>query len=118
MHEFSICQSLVSTMLEAAGRAEPPAQRILKTRVVIGALRQVIPESLMTAYDVLTKETLAEGSLLEIVSVPIKGRCRTCGWDGELSKSLLRCSSCGSSDMELEGGKELFLESVEIEHDD
>ena len=118
MHEFSICESLVDALLAEMRRIEPPPRRLVRTRVVVGGLRQIVPGYLREAYDLLTKETAAEGSTLEIRSVPIIGKCRGCGWQGDLKEAVFECGKCGSNDMEMVGGTELYLESMEVEQED
>ncbi|MBN1270153.1 MAG: hydrogenase maturation nickel metallochaperone HypA [Kiritimatiellae bacterium] len=118
MHEFSICESLVDAVLAEMRRIEPPPRRLVKSRVVVGGLRQIVPDYLREAYGILTKETPAEGSDLEIRSVPILGKCRACGWQGELQEAVFECPKCGSLDVEMVGGTELYLESMEVEQEE
>jgi hydrogenase nickel incorporation protein HypA/HybF len=118
MHEFSICQSLVDGLLAEMARIDPPPTKLVKTRVVVGGLRQIVPEYLREAYQVLTKETPAEGSVLEVRSTPIVGKCLDCGWEGELEEPFFVCGGCDSCRGEIVGGKELYLESLEVEQDE
>ena len=60
MHELSVCQGLVDVVMSEAEAADPPARRITKTTVVVGALRQIVPEHLRSAYETLTEGTIAE----------------------------------------------------------
>lgn len=116
MHELSICEGLLKTALAELGRQDPGA-RLLKVRVAVGALRQVVPESLTFAYEALSAGTRAEGSTLEIVQVPITARCRKCAWEGKIEGRLFYCGACRAPDVELLTGKELYLESMEIDRD-
>ena len=118
MHEFAICQSIVEAALCEVEKLDPPPRKLLNVRVVTGALRQIIPEYLAFAYETLTKDTFAEGSTIEVVQVPAAARCRSCGWQGQTGEDIFRCTECGSTDLEIEGGKELYLESIEVEQDD
>lgn len=118
MHEFAICESLVEALLAEMGKLRPPPRRLVKARVVVGVLRQVVPEYLREAYALLTHDTAAAGSALEIRVQPLVGRCRSCGWEGGLSPSDILCASCGKGDLEIVAGRELYLESLEVEFAD
>ncbi|MCI5223011.1 MAG: hydrogenase maturation nickel metallochaperone HypA [Candidatus Electrothrix sp. AR4] len=119
MHEFSICHTLVEKLLEEADKLTPPPVRVIKIRVVCGRLRQIVPEYLETAYEALTKDTIAEQSVLEIREIPIVGRCAACGWKGELAVDYdFACPACTAPIPEVISGQELYLETIEIEQDD
>ena len=117
MHEFSIGQSLVEAVVDEIGRMKAPPRRVLKVRVVAGALRQIVPEYLTFAYEELSKGTSAEGSVVEFVSAPVICTCPACGWHGERHDDMFRCGQCGSTELELTGGTELYLESIEVDDD-
>jgi hydrogenase nickel incorporation protein HypA/HybF len=114
MHEYSICRYLVDMVEEVTADRSPPP-RIVTVHVAVGRLRQVIPDFLQTAYGFLTRETIAEGSALEIREVPVTVRCRSCGWEGEVEGVLAICGACQSVDLEHLTGDELILERIEIE---
>ena len=57
MHEFSIGQRIVDAVQDELGRLDPPAVRLCKTRVVVGALHQIVPDQLMSAYQLLSEGT-------------------------------------------------------------
>jgi len=115
MHELSICQSLVGAVIEELGRARPAPGRLVAARIVVGALHQVVPENMTFAYEILTRDTMAAGSRLDIRWVPVSAKCHSCGWSGGIEVPLFLCASCNSGDLELLTGRELFLENLEIE---
>jgi hydrogenase nickel incorporation protein HypA/HybF len=118
MHEFSICHALVEKVLAEAARLEPPALRVCKTGVACGSLRQIVPDYLQTAYEALTKGTIAEGSVLEIREILAAGRCGACGWQGALANNVFACPACAAPIADLSAGQELYLETIELEQDD
>lgn len=117
MHEFSIGQSLVETVLSEWKRADPTPRRLIRVTVVVGALRQIVPEYLAFAYEEFSKGTIAEGSTLETRCAPVKYACAACGWRGERNDEIFRCERCGSTDVEVTGGTELYLEGMEVVDD-
>lgn len=118
MHEFSLCQSIVETVIAELEDHKHQKHRLLKTHIVVGNLRQIVPEYLQFAYETLTKNTLAQDSKLEIKNMPITGICKKCGLESELDIHNYNCKKCGSSELELTGGKELYLESLEVDEDE
>lgn len=115
MHEFSICERIVEAVLGELSRLRPAPKRLCKVRVVVGRLHQIVPDYLTFAYDLLTRDTAAEGSEMEFVHAPVVGKCRNCGWSGDIELPIFRCGDCGVLDVELVGGKELYLEHLEVE---
>jgi hydrogenase nickel incorporation protein HypA/HybF len=118
MHEFSICRNIVETVLAELDKQKQRFARLKTTRIIAGALRQIVPENLRFAYEVLTKDTKAEGSTLEIEIRPVTGTCSACGWQGEVERSGFFCAVCRAPIRIITGGKELFLDSLEIDEDE
>jgi hydrogenase nickel incorporation protein HypA/HybF len=118
MHEFSICQEIVTSVLAEMEKVGAPC-RLIKTTVLAGKLRQIVPEYLTFAYETLTKDTVAEGSTLEVEVVPIIIHCQQCGWSGEVEgEYFFYCVACKSNKVEVKSGKELYLKSLEVEKDE
>jgi len=115
MHEFSICQTLVAAVLKELGKLKNRKIRLNKARVSAGQYHRIVPASLKFAYKILTKDTPAEGSSLLIKSIPIKLKCKQCGWKGSTRAICFVCRKCGGVDLDIIGGKELYLESIEVE---
>lgn len=118
MHEFSLCRGIVSAVVEEMGRLDPSPARLVRVRVEMGRLHQVIPEYLGSAWELLTRETVAEGGEMELVVLPIVGECRDCAWTGEIEPPIFLCPACGSSEVEVSGGDELRLTGMEVEVED
>ena len=115
MHEFSICQTLVTAVLKELGKVKGKQIRLKKARVTAGQYHRLVSASLKQAYEILTKDTPAEGSALLIKTMPIKLKCNECGWQGLARDICFRCRKCGGVDLEIIGGKEFYLESIEVE---
>ena len=117
MHEFSICERIVEAVLGELADLQRPSARLCNARVVVGGLHQIVPDYLSFAYDVLTRDTAAEGSALQIRVTPVVARCRTCDWEGEIDLPIFRCAACQSLNLDMLRGKELYLEHLEVEDD-
>ena len=121
MHELSLAQSMVETV-EATlrsqgigvGEAKPP--RILALKLLIGALAGVHEESLSFCYELATAGTLLEGSKLVVVQLPIIAWCPGCQAEIELpSLQNFHCPTCASALSDIRQGRELEIDSVEVE---
>ena len=108
MHELSVASAVVDTALRHAEE-----RRVLVVTLRVGELRQVIPDSLAFYWDIVTRDTLAEGARLDQVVIPARMRCGECAgeWEPEL---MFRCPSCGGAG-EVLAGDELEVDSIEVE---
>jgi hydrogenase nickel incorporation protein HypA/HybF len=112
VHELSLSGAIVDTALKhAAGR------RVTVVSLTVGALRQVVPESLEFYFEIVARGTLCEGARLEQTLVPARAHCGTCGREWELELLQFRCPGCGSSPAEVVSGEELEVESIEVEEE-
>jgi len=116
MHEFSIAQTIVQSVLAELKKVQPA--RLVRARIVAGHLHQIVPDSLAQAYKILTKETPAAGSRLSIRRAPVMAECHQCHWCGKIKGAMFTCGKCNAGDIEVTGGRELYLDSIEVEKDD
>jgi hydrogenase nickel incorporation protein HypA/HybF len=114
MHELSIVASVVDTVTESA--AAYPGARVLEVRLRVGALASVLVDSLEFCWGIATEGTGIEGARLVVHTVPVVVWCAPCGKASELDGvQSFRCPLCGEASMDLRQGRELEIESIEIE---
>jgi hydrogenase nickel incorporation protein HypA/HybF len=118
MHEFSICQSMVNIALAELKKLGKPKSRLLKMHIVIGKLHAIIDDNLRTAYEVLTRNTQAQGSELKLKTVPIIAECQDCGYHSKIRDSLFFCKRCKSVKLGIIKGRELYIEKLEVAYDE
>ena len=82
--------------------------------VRIGYLRQVVPDSLLFSWQVLTESTGARRHRADVEHVPAVVHCRACGADTTLDWPVLACATCESHDVTLRSGDELEVSWVEV----
>lgn len=109
MHELSIAEAVLGIVLDHAGE-----RRVSRVEVRVGALRQVVPEALQFAFELLVRDTVAEDAELELESVEASGRCRGCGAYSSWRGFPLRCHACGGLEVEIRSGEELLVEAIEV----
>lgn len=119
LHEFSVMERTVRRILERLNGEN--YERVLKVRMVVGELTHLSEEQMKFSFQVLTKGTPLEGSVLEIVKKRAKVKCEECSYHGEIPRvdesyllPLFKCPSCGGKLIILEG-RECYVDSVEVE---
>lgn len=105
MHELSLASAIVDTVERHAG-----GERVSVITLRVGALRQVVPESLELYVDIVGRGTVCEGARLDVELVPARLAC--CGVEWE--PPSFRCPSCAGGG-EVISGDEFLVESIELE---
>ncbi|MCU0848590.1 MAG: hydrogenase maturation nickel metallochaperone HypA [Spirochaetes bacterium] len=115
MHELSIMSSILDIILEYARNNN--AKRITGVNLRIGVLSDVIPDWAQNYFDMLSKDTVADGAKLNIERVEARVKCRECGHEQVFDRDTWKfyCEKCQSGNMELLSGRELTVSSIEIE---
>jgi hydrogenase nickel incorporation protein HypA/HybF len=113
MHELAITQSMLALVLEQAQKVE--AQEVKRINLVIGKMSGFVEECVQFYFDFISKGTIAEKATLSFKTIPTTARCRSCGKLFELREFDWSCPYCQSNNIKIVAGKELFVESIEVE---
>jgi hydrogenase nickel incorporation protein HypA/HybF len=113
MHEVSIMEEAVRMAVEAAKSSD--ASRVLRLRLRVGTLSGAVPEAMRFAFDVVCRDTIAEGASLEIETVSAACWCATCGREFECADFVNECPHCHNLSGDLRRGRELEIGSVEFQ---
>jgi hydrogenase nickel incorporation protein HypA/HybF len=111
MHEMAVTQSI----LEIALRHASEAKQITKLNLVIGELSGIVDDSVQFYWDIITQGTKAQGSLLTFQRIATRFRCNDCKHEFKPNGRTYQCPKCSSQKLVIVAGKELFLESIEVE---
>jgi hydrogenase nickel insertion protein HypA len=68
MHEMSLCESILQICEDEARRQG--FKRVTRVRLEIGRLSGAEPEAMRFSFDAVTRGSLAEGAVLEIIDMP------------------------------------------------
>ena len=117
MHELSIAQNIVASVVDYLERHHPHCNKVAAVGVRVGLLTDLSPDALAFGYEVSCKGTALDGSTIEIERVPVTALCQDCGKRTTVENLLFRCSDCQSGNIEMETGMELDLAWVQIESD-
>jgi hydrogenase nickel incorporation protein HypA/HybF len=110
VHELSLSSAIVNTVVKhAAGR------RVSSVHMRIGALRQVVPDTLDFYFGIVARDSVCEGAELEQELIPARLRCGECEREWEIDFPMFRCESCGGTDVTVVSGDEFEVESIDVE---
>jgi hydrogenase nickel incorporation protein HypA/HybF len=132
MHELSIAMALVEDVeralfrdaaatstddADATGAAQPKTffpGAVSLVRVRIGKLSGVDAEALKQAFPVAAENTCCNAAQLAVTEIETQATCHACGAEFMPEFGFCVCTECDSTDVEITGGRELLLESVEL----
>jgi hydrogenase nickel incorporation protein HypA/HybF len=109
MHEIAVCEAIAGTVRDRAGDRSPAS-----VRVRIGYLRQVVPDSLVFSWQMVTAGSDLEGCALVVDYIPAVVLCAACGTRTTLDCPVLMCGSCDGVEVELVNGNEFDLASFDV----
>lgn len=107
MHELSITQSVVDTVVERIDG------RVTGVRLEIGPLSGVLPDAVRFCFDLVCEGTTLDGAWLEIVEPQALAECQTCRTQFRPDDVVVVCP-CGSPDVTVLAGRELKITAVEV----
>ncbi|TXH37738.1 MAG: hydrogenase maturation nickel metallochaperone HypA [Rhodospirillaceae bacterium] len=110
MHELALCEAIADVV-----KSHADGQHVDVVRVRIGALRQVVPESLSFCWSMVRDFADMPEAELELESVTAAVQCRSCGHDSEItSQWSLLCPRCDSADVAVLRGNEFLVTSLDV----
>ena len=123
MHEFSVAQSIVDTVLSVA--KENGASRVIELNLHVGEVALVNGDQLGWYIDMLTKDTPAEGMMTRLTKIPARIRCFECGYEGGVNyresessadhaAPSFQCPECESAQTFITAGRELQIKDINV----
>ena len=110
MHELSLCEAIAGLVKTHAGD-----RHVDVVRVRIGALRQVVPESLSFCWTLVRDSEDMPDAELELECVAAEVKCRSCGSQSEITSAWsVWCPQCDSPDVEVLRGDEFLVTSLDV----
>lgn len=116
MHELPVTQSVLTIAVETA--QNNGGGRVTAINLVIGEMTSIVDDSVQFYFDILSKNTLAEGATLNFRREPATATCLDCHHQTPVRPPLMPvCPKCGSVRLTVTGGREFFVESIEVDDD-
>lgn len=113
MHEMSLCEGVLQVLEEQA--KTQGFQRVKTVWLEIGGLAGVEVEAMRFGFDVVVRNSLAEGACLEIIRVPGQAWCTTCAETVEITQRYDECPRCGGYQLQVTGGDQMRIKELEVE---
>jgi hydrogenase nickel incorporation protein HypA/HybF len=128
MHEFSTAVGIVETITDVALKNN--AKKIQKVKIVVGEFTMLNAEQLTFAFEIASEGTVAEGA--EVIITEQKGQieCKDCKFKGEIQskkqdvdhlvvdfRNIFECPKCGSNNTDISGGRDIYVDKIEVELD-
>lgn len=113
MHELPITQSILEIALRHATQAN--AKRITDLHIVMGELSTMVDDSIQFYWDIIAKDTIAEGAALHFRRIPAELQCMACFTKYNPKEKELLCPNCGSVGAKVLAGEEFFVEAIDVE---
>ena len=110
MHELSVTQNVLDIALKNAG-----ARRIRQVNLVVGQFSSIVDDSVQFYWDIIAKDTLAEGAKLHFRRVPAELQCMACFEKYHPDGDELLCPKCGSVGAKIIAGEEFYVEAIDID---
>lgn len=114
MHELSIVEALIDQVHEELDQAGQQG-RVLRLDLSIGRLSGVNGDSIRFAFELLGPGTRVEDAEIVIEAPKAVCNCRACKSQVEIEELVVQCPACSSSEIVIEGGHDLVLQSIDIE---
>ncbi|CCQ72955.1 hydrogenase maturation nickel metallochaperone HypA [Magnetospira sp. QH-2] len=113
MHEMSLTESMVRIIEDQAR-----AQNFFKVKTVwleLGQLSHAEPEAMLFCFDAVTKGTIAEGAVLELIRTPGTAWCLDCGESVEIARRYDPCPKCDGHKLQVTDGEDMRIRELEVE---
>lgn len=113
MHELGIMTGVMQAVESSAVQAG--ADKVLKVTLSVGVMTEAIEDSLRFAFEALSENSMCEGAELEINMVTPRSICNECGHEYGHDRYHVACPRCGSGLTRIVAGKELQIDSIEVD---
>ncbi|TFH37933.1 MAG: hydrogenase maturation nickel metallochaperone HypA [Anaerolineales bacterium] len=115
MHELAVTESILEITLRHAKQAG--AQKVTDIHLVLGELASIIDDSVQFYWDLISKDSIAEGATLHFRRIPAEMECLDCGTRYSPGKGQLRCPQCAQGQVRVVSGDEFSIEAIEVDSD-
>ncbi|CAO3381035.1 hydrogenase maturation nickel metallochaperone HypA [Azospirillum argentinense] len=112
MHELSLCEQLLEVLEEQSRRHA--FHRVTRIKLAVGQFACVDPDALRFAFDVIRRDTLADGATVDIDQPPGLVWCEDCARERQVPTRIAPCPACGGLRLTPRGGDDLTLVELEV----
>jgi hydrogenase nickel incorporation protein HypA/HybF len=109
VHELSICGSIADIVTRHAN-----GRPVRAVHVRVGQLRQIVPDTLVYCWSLVSADTPLAGSRMEVERIGIRLACHGCAAETDAADFPLACAGCGGVDVDIVAGEEFLITSLEL----
>ncbi len=114
MHELGIMTGVMDAVEKSAHEAG--ATKVLEVTLSVGEMTEAIQDALQFAFEVLCEGSdLCKDATLHINMIAPKSECLECGAVYTHDRFHMLCPECGSFATKLLEGRELQIDSIEVD---
>ncbi len=113
MHELAVTQGILDISLRHAEEAN--AKKITDINLVVGQFSSIVDDSVQFYWDIIAKDTIAQGAVLHFNRVPGEMTCQSCGHAFRPDGETFACPSCSSPSVRITKGEEFRVDSIDVE---
>ena len=113
MHEMSLAEGMLQLIEDSARQQN--FSSVSTVWLEIGELSGVEVEAMKFCFDAVTRDSVAQGARLEIITLPGTGWCMACALSVPMNDVFGECPHCGGHQMQVTGGTEMRLKELEVE---
>jgi len=115
MHELAVTKSILKLALEHTHQNH--GECVISIFLIIGEMRNLEQDWIQRYFDYISKETAAEGAVINVKKVPVIFLCKSC--EKQFTTNLkedkkILCPHCSSFEYDLVSGREFIVEKLEI----
>ena len=112
MHEMSLAEGVLQLIEDAARKQQ--FEKVTTVWLDIGQLSGVEVDAMSFCFDVVTRDSIADGARLEIIALPGAGWCMKCAMTVPMAEVFGECPQCGGHQMQVTGGTEMRVKELEV----
>lgn len=113
MHEYPITQQILKIVEDTASKHH--ACRVTRISLVVGELSGFVGDSIAMYFDIISRDTVAEGAELSITYIKSQMLCRSCNEHFQREPYSFACPRCLNDGVPTDIGKEFYIKDIEVE---
>lgn len=113
MHETGIAIEITSIVTSSIPLGLSNT-KVVWINLQVGKFSAVMPDSLRFCFEVAPEGSSLEDAELFIEEISMEAKCDNCHHKWSINKPMFLCSRCGRKSVDIKSGRELFVESIEI----
>jgi hydrogenase nickel incorporation protein HypA/HybF len=113
MHEMSIAENILDLIRDEMDAY--PGAKLVAFDIQVGELSCCQEEALRFCLDAALEQSDWADTEVRITTEPVAARCKACGTAFRPAEHHFQCPNCSGADVEVTGGQEVHLKSLEID---